>query len=206
MAWHVAGVAAAIGGALALREGSVHPWAIPRKSGDAQVRLSWSARPERVEQCRRLSDAELAELPPHMRLRLQCEGVFARYLLTVRVDSSGIASDTIRGGGLRHDRPIRLFREIGVPSGQRRVKVEVARLDSTSAAGDTTEDHDTPGDTLLGFRAGREADERQRRAREAMPARLVLDTLISLAPGHVLLVAYDETARRLTGRMARSVP
>lgn len=199
-AWRAAGLLVAAVGAIFLREGSIYPWRVPA-SDAAQLRLSWSARPERVERCRRLSDAELAQLPQHMRLRLQCEGGFARYLLTVRVDSGVIASDTLRGGGLRHDRPLHLFEEVSIPGGDRRVRVEVVRLDSTITTGDSTQHAQEPGDTLLGIRAGREADERQRRAREAMPPRLTLDTLVALPSGRVLLVVYDEQSKRLTARV-----
>jgi hypothetical protein len=196
-AWRIVAVAVGAAGAFALREGSIHQWRLP-SAREARVRLSWSARPERIERCRRLSDAELAQLPAHMRLRLQCEGGFASYLLTLRVDSTVIASDTVRGGGLRHDRPIHLFREIGIPTGDRRLQIDLVRIDSTSTAEDSTTAMQQPGDTLLGVRADREADERQRRAREAMPAHLTLDSVVALPAGRVLLVAYDEVARRLT--------
>jgi hypothetical protein len=44
------------------------------QGSDALLRLSWSGRPERIERCRELTDAELAERPAHMRRRLECEG------------------------------------------------------------------------------------------------------------------------------------
>jgi hypothetical protein len=53
-------------------------------SRDAVLRLAWSARPERVEQCRQQSEEELARLPRHMRQPVVCEGVAAQYRLTVR--------------------------------------------------------------------------------------------------------------------------
>jgi hypothetical protein len=67
-------------------------------------------------------------------------------------------------------------------------------VDSTTAGGDTTV---AASDTLLGARAIRELDERRRRAAEAVPPHLVLDTIVHLEPGAVLLVAYDERSRRL---------
>ena len=50
-----------------------------RADDSAAIRVSWGARPERVETCRRLSDEELAKVAEHMRRRVECEGTTARY-------------------------------------------------------------------------------------------------------------------------------
>ena len=51
---------------------------VPNHSGSAALlRLSWSARPERIEVCRTLSHEELEEREEHMRLRVECDGRFA---------------------------------------------------------------------------------------------------------------------------------
>ncbi|HEX7121937.1 MAG TPA: hypothetical protein VF178_06150 [Gemmatimonadaceae bacterium] len=166
------------------------------------VRLSWSARPERVERCRRLSDEELAKRPAHMRLRVECEGTFARYLLTVGVDERIVQQDTIRGGGLRHDRPMHVFEEVAVAPGSMRLRVELMRLDSTSVdtAATPGASGGTSSDTLLGARAARELEERERRARQAVAPHLLLDTAVVLDRGQVLIVTYDGEARRLVAR------
>ncbi|MFN8574160.1 MAG: hypothetical protein U0132_19070 [Gemmatimonadaceae bacterium] len=196
--WRLVGVLVAVGAAGVLRWGSLVPVA-SADADKAQIRLSWSARPERVEQCRRLSDDELLKLPPHMRLRVQCEGSFARYLLTVRVNAAVLSQDTLRGGGLRHDRPIHVYEEVPVAAGHVRVQLDVARLDSAVASTGAPEAGATSdADTLLGNRASREVDERQRRAREAMPAHLAIDTSLTLTAGKVVLVVYDEPSRKLT--------
>lgn len=193
--WRVGGAGVGLLAAVGLRGGSLIPWR-DRSADAAHVRLSWSARPERVEHCRRLRDDELAQLPAHMRLRVQCDGVLARYLLAVRVDDTVVASDTLRGGGLRHDRPIHVYREVTVPPGPRRIRIDVTRLDSALTTGGDSPTA-TESDTLLGSRASREADERSRRAKEAMPARLAVDTSLQLLAGNVVLVIYDEPNRRL---------
>jgi hypothetical protein len=169
----------------------------------AQVRLSLSARPERIERCRELSDDELAKLPAHMRLRTQCEGFSARYLLRVSVGEREVTHDTVRGGGLRHDRRLHVFQEHLVSSGRQRLMVEVTMLDEGRAPSEA----DTAGasagfgaDTLLGGRAEREREERTRRVAEAMPRRLVLDTLMNLATRGVVLITFDNDTRRLTAR------
>ena len=73
-------------------------------AGVARLRLSWSARPERIEVCRTLSAAELAEREEHMRQRVDCEGKFASYSLRVDADGRRLTESLERGAGLRHDR------------------------------------------------------------------------------------------------------
>jgi hypothetical protein len=194
-AWRGLGVVIAAAAGLAFRAGTAYELDGP-EGGAAVLRLSWSARPERVERCRRLTDEELQTRPAHMRLRVECHGAFARYHLSVSVDGRAIAGDTIRGGGLRHDRPMHVFEEIPVPAGARAVRISLVRLDSTVAT--AVEDPAAVGaDTLLGARESREADERRRRAQEAIPPELVLDTILSLVPRGVVLVTYDGGRRRL---------
>lgn len=195
--WRAAAVVATGAAALGLRGATVFELT-SATAGAALVRLSWSARPERVERCRRLSDDELAQRPVHMRLRMECEGTFARYLLTVLVDGNAAAIDTIRGGGLRHDRPMHVFREIEVTPGWRRIAVSLARIDAVAA--DSAVGVTTGADTLLGAREIREMDERRGRAAEAIPDRLELDTALALAAGRVLLVTWDRESRRFIGR------
>lgn len=202
--WRSAGVVVAIAAAAALRWVSAAE--VPGAPASAAlVRLSFGARPELLEQCRRLSDAELAERPAHMRLRLECTGTFARYLLGVSLNGVGLASDTVRGGGLRHDRPLHVFREYPAPVGPLRLRVELTRLDSAHTDVPVAADVPTAdaADTILATRATREVDERRRRAGEAIPPRLVLDTLLPLAPRRVILVTYDGVRRRLEARTGR---
>lgn len=204
MTWRALGVAVAILGALALRWSSVVPSGTGASGArSSQVRLSLGARPERVERCRERSDDELAQLPAHMRLRTACEGYAARYLLRLTLNGQLVAMDTLRGGGMRHDRPLHVFRERDVAPGRQHLLVEVTRLDD-GLAPPVADSADARGlatpDTLLGGRADRERDERRRRVADAMPSRLTLDTAVTLAPGRVVLVTFDQVARRLTIR------
>lgn len=200
-AWRGAALAVALLAALGLRRATAFELISPT-AGASLVRLSWTARPERVERCRRLTDDELAQLPAHMRLRVECEGTFARYHLTVRIDGALVASDTIRGSGLRHDRPMHVFSEIAVTPGSRRLVVALARIDSlptdSAAAGALAGQE---ADTLLGAREGREMDERRRRTAEAIPSLLRLDTTLTLATGAVVLVTWDPGSRQLIGKL-----
>jgi hypothetical protein len=189
----IAGVLVAAAALLLLRAGSLAPLRTA-PDGAAMLRLSWSARPERIEQCRRLSDAELAALPQHMRLRWECEGRFARYLVSVAVDGRVLAADTVRGGGLRNDRPMHLFREFALSPGERRVTVTLRRIDA-AVLPDSSADATTAAGTGAADRETREAQERRVRRAEALPALVSVDSTLAVAAQRVVLVTYSSTAR-----------
>jgi hypothetical protein len=172
----------------------------------ARLRLSWRAVPERIEVCRVLSAEELAEREEHMRQRMSCDGRFATYALRVEADGQLLDESVVRGSGLRHDRPLYLLRDFELPGGAHRVRISFTRrertdADTTTAAPKTTMDADTG---LFAGRAGRETVERSRRARAAIPARLVLDTSMNFPPARVTLVTFD--ADRKAFRLLRANP
>jgi hypothetical protein len=175
-----------------------------RSPGGALLRLSWTARPERLEHCRVLTAEELARELEHMRQRVECEGRFASYALRVRIDGRPTASREVRGGGFRHDRPLHLLTDLPIPAGPHRLEIEFLRHDSA-----TTTLRDSAGtraptagaDTgIFAGRAEREGDERERRRRAAIPPRLVLDTSLVFAAEQVVLISFDPERRRLVLR------
>jgi hypothetical protein len=202
-----AGVAFGIVLAFALAWASNAPLTASR-APDALVRLSWGARPERIETCRARSDEELSKVSPQMRQRVVCEGTTARYQLEVLRDGAPIASDVVRGGGLRHDRELYVFREIPVPAGRSTFAVRFVRIDSLPVARDLERGAGGAGDTTPGAispeRARREADELRRRREQAVPPTLMLDTTVTLGAREVLLVTYNSDDRRL--RVVRRTP
>lgn len=161
-------------------------------SDSARLRLSWSARPERIETCRVLSKKELEETEEHMRQRVECEGKFATYALDVFVDGRLVHRSVVRGAGLRHDRPIYLLREIPVPSGIHRIRVSFNRREKTDndAAAFEKEASSERDTGLFAGRAQREAVEHARRARAAIPAQLTLDRSLSFEKGKVVIVTF----------------
>jgi hypothetical protein len=174
------------------------PW--QRRSDHALLRLSWSGRPERIERCRELSDAELERLPAHMRLREECEGHAARYRVRVWLGDSLLSEDIVTGGGLRGDRAIYMLREYPVRPGRQALAVEVARRDSMAEEPAGSEE-DAEGDDAASApldRARRERQEHRRERLERLPPSLRLDTALALHPGEVVVVTYDQGGRRLT--------
>jgi hypothetical protein len=157
----------------------------------ARLRLSWSARPERIEKCRVLSEEELAKLGEHMRQRMECEGQFATYALRVDVDGSRIHESEVRGAGLRNDRPIYLLEDFIVGAGHRRVHVSFSRRETVDHDDDSDEEEAHADTGLTIGRAEREKVERARRARAAIPPRLELDTTLTFTRGRVIVVTLD---------------
>jgi hypothetical protein len=190
----------------AVAAGSAAPVGLhPGESG--RLRLSWSARPERIETCREVSAKELAELEEHMRQRVECDGHFATYTLQVRADDRVVATTVVRGAGLRHDRPIYLLREFDVPAGVRRIRVSFIRREpaTTDAAREAHEADDADSGISTG-RAEREMVERARRGRAAVPPRLVLDTSLTILPRGVTVVTLNQERRTLELVHAASQP
>jgi hypothetical protein len=97
------------------------------------VRLAWSVRPERIENCRARTADELARLPQHMRQATVCEGETAQYQLTVRRDGEVVVRQRVRGGGWRRDRRLYVFHEIPVRPGDSAIDVQFDRVGSGGA-------------------------------------------------------------------------
>lgn len=182
--------------------------------GDARLRLSWSARPERIEECRTLSDAELALRPEHMRQRTECEGRFATYALEVAVDGRRLDQSVITGGGLRNDRPIHHLRDLDVSAGEHHVRVSLRRRESAAKESEEADEHRSERDSGVDddrrhdedetgtstVRTERERMERSRRARTALPAAVLLDTILAIPPREVVVVTFDQEQRRFVVR------
>lgn len=106
----------------------------PDRDARAALRISWRARGERVEHCRRLSESELETIPVHMRQPTVCEGGSATYQLRVVVDGTLRLDALVRGSGARGDRPMYVFHELSLPPGDHDVRVTMALYDSSGAA------------------------------------------------------------------------
>jgi hypothetical protein len=165
-------------------------------SGDGALRLTLSARPERIETCRRLAEAELAARPAHMRQALECEGIFATYRLRVWRAGDLLDEQVLQGGGLRRDRPIHLLRQYRMPPGEQVIRLELRRVEMVAAPA-SAEPEAEAAEGLSLDRDIREAEERQRRRLEAIPAELTLEERISVAPRQVILLTWDPVTRRL---------
>ncbi|MHB1297567.1 MAG: hypothetical protein ACYC0B_03465 [Gemmatimonadaceae bacterium] len=152
---------------LAAGAGTTVGW---HRADASALRLSWSARPERIESCRERTAEELAARPAHMRQALDCVGRSASYLLEVRVDGALLDSVVVHGSGARQDRPIFLLRDYPMLPGERRLHVSFTRRE--------------PADTV----------QSKRENRVGIAPHLSIDTLLAFRPGVTALVTYDAGA------------
>ena len=174
----VAGAALGLAAMAALVWGANAPITV-HGSDHAILRLTWSARPERIENCRPQSEEELARLPAHMRQPVLCEGVSAQYRLTVRHEGNVVAERIVHGGGVRRDRRIYVFNELPLDPGDSSIEVRFDRLEP-----------DSPGVP---------AAEKRHDAGETLPAHLVFDQRLRIQPREVILVTYSPERRALVG-------
>jgi hypothetical protein len=202
------GIVVALALAVGIRQASTVRMT-PNGSSAAVLRLAWTARPDRIENCRTQNEQELAKLPAHMRQAVICDGTTAEYRLQVRRDNQTIVDRLVRGGGLRHDRPLYVFQDLDLAAGDVGIAVRFDRtgppaLPTTEdVVGGPTPPSSRPADALQRWaqmdpdRSRREAEERVRRREEAVPASLVLERELRLVARQVVLVTYDSERREL---------
>jgi hypothetical protein len=152
----------------------------PHAPEGALLRLAWSARPERIEECRSQTADELARLPPHMRQPVVCEGVTARYRLTATHAGRVLADRIVSAGGLRQDRRLYVLEDLPVPAGEALVEVQFTRVEAAAAPA---------ADPISQERRG-----------HTVPARLTFAERRTIDPHTVLLVTYDPERRALVAR------
>lgn len=172
---------------------------VPYTVGDgelAAVRLTWRMQGKAVEDCRTLSEEELAALPAHMRQPEVCETYVPPYRLRVEIDGETIENILVLAGGAHENRPIYVYSELRVQPGTHdlRVEFEQESQPADAAAAERAEMAGELGDAQAGERAAGQGDEL------AAGDRLELRETITLESGQVALVTYDREARRLVLR------
>lgn len=171
------GVAAVALGVALVAMGSTTPLAV-NAPDRASVRLAWSVRPERIEECRARTAEELARLPAHMRQPMECIGAAAEYGLTVLKDGIRVIDDRVHGAGLRRDRRLFVLRQIDVVPGRVSLDVRFDRIGETTAIGAAA----------------------ARRARDVAPPHLTFIEQLDIAAGEVVLITYDPDRGALVAR------
>jgi hypothetical protein len=165
----------AVGATAALGALSRVPYQSDR-SASAVLRLAWRARGVRVEECRQLTEEELANLPQHMRRSEVCEGRLLPYRLTVDVDGTTLVNTEIRPAGAREDRPLYVLQDLLLAPGPHDVSVVFFRE----------------------RKVGSEAE-----ASAATPARLEFRGEIEFAVREIALITYDAEAKELVHKGQR---
>ena len=98
----------------------------PLRSDQAVIKLSFTRVGKPVGDCRRLSDAELAKLPPNMRAPQQCPR--ERSPVTVEVDIGGttVLKRVAPPTGLSKDGASAVYERLIVPAGEQRIAVRLS--------------------------------------------------------------------------------
>jgi hypothetical protein len=182
---------------LAVGAGSRVPWTAS-PADRALLRLSWRAQSETTEECRPLTEEEMAELPVHMRAPQVCESRPVPYFLRVSIDGRPALDDTLHGAGAREDRPVYVYREIALRPGRHALHVEFTPLAGDERARDQAEARERDEEEVEEEDEDDEDDERGSRS-----VRLIYSTTLLLGERDVVLIAYDPDRHalvRLTGR------
>ena len=146
------------------------------RSASAVLRLAWRARGVRIEECRQLTEEELANLPQHMRRSEVCEGRLIPYRLTVDVDGTTMVNTEIRPAGAREDRPLYVSQDLRLAPGPHDVSVVFVR----------------EGEIGPDAEAG-----------AATPARLEFHEQIEFAVREIALITYDTERKELVRKRGR---
>lgn len=188
----------------------------PDHGSAALIRLSWRARGERIETCRRLTPEELENIPAHMRQPEICKGITAPYRLRVYVAGELRTDEMIGGSGARRDGLLYVFREFETRPGIHDVHVVFERAiapgerETDEREGERREERERREDDEREGREARRANDRreqdrerehgaelrpapsprQRRAEE-LPPRLELRETATLGLREVLLITFD---------------
>ena len=92
----------------------------------AAVRLSLRTTAGQLRACRERTDAELAELPAHMRAPRACDDLVLPYRLRLDVDGRPLLARLVGPSGLWGDRPLTFVETVAVPPGTHRIAVRLA--------------------------------------------------------------------------------
>ena len=99
---------------------------------EALIKVSFSHTAQRVGECRRRSDEELAALPPNMRIREDCPRGRAPVVVELDVDGVLLQRDVLQASGLSRDGASSLYRRFTVSAGEHLIAARLSdRADGT---------------------------------------------------------------------------
>ncbi|MCW5635735.1 MAG: hypothetical protein KIT17_20530 [Rubrivivax sp.] len=93
---------------------------------EALVKVSFVRVGKPVGDCRRLSDAELAKLPPNMRAATTCPRERSPVQISVHIDGERVLERSAAPSGLAKDGASALYERLVVPAGERRITVHLS--------------------------------------------------------------------------------
>lgn len=90
----------------------------PIAPDEAAIKLSFSHAGERAQPCRSRTPEEIAQLPPNMRLALDCPRERSPVRIELQIDDRLVYSDALRPAGLKRDMASTVYRRFSVPAGE----------------------------------------------------------------------------------------
>lgn len=95
----------------------------PIAAEDAVIKVSVTRLGQPVGECRRLSDEELAELPPNMRNPIECPRERSPLTMEVDVNGQSVLKRVAPPGGLSKDAASAIYERLEVPAGEQHIFV-----------------------------------------------------------------------------------
>lgn len=111
---------------------STSPAYVHFPADQALIRLSLRHAGALKDKCRERSDAELAQLAPNMRMRLDCSRGRSPVRVQLEIDGRILYQETLQPSGLSHDGASTVYRRIPVSVGQHTL---VASLNDNGGTG-----------------------------------------------------------------------
>ena len=126
--WFARAGAALVTTAAAAGLAMLSAWPLRSAAPDhALLRLDWRLRGDEAGDCLRPRAEDLEKLPAHMRNPDACLGGLPPYRLRLWVDEAVVLDEVVRGGGVREDRPLTVYRDLRVAPGARRLRATFVR-------------------------------------------------------------------------------
>lgn len=95
----------------------------PIGANEAMIKVSVARLGQPVGECRRLSDEELAALPPNMRDPVQCPRERSPLSMEVTINGTEVLKRVAEPGGLSKDGSTAIYERLVVPTGEQRISV-----------------------------------------------------------------------------------
>ena len=95
----------------------------PLAADQAQIKISVARLGQPVGECRRLTDEELAALPPNMRDPVQCPRERSPLTMEVELDGKRVLQRVAQPGGLSKDGASAIYERLNVAAGEQHIHV-----------------------------------------------------------------------------------
>lgn len=123
----------------------------PIAADEALIKVSVARLGQPVGECRRLTEAELAELPPNMRDPVRCPRERSPLNMEVHLNDVQVLKRVAEPGGLSRDGAAAIYERLVVPAGEHHIHV---RFNDDVRPGATTYEHESsvtlvPGQVLV---------------------------------------------------------